>query len=276
VITSVLMAATEITGVAVWPQAGPPPLIAPFTLAKMPDGYQRTAMAFPLIGNARMENTFNRVFVNHRHTATDIVAPKMTPIVAPFSGRLGFKRQTFWIYGNNGYFCLGTHLNDDLPGTKDNSSHWDFMFAPNLRSGQEIRQGQLIGYVGDSGWATGPHLHFELFDRKHRLMNSYYSLKSAYRLQAPVVILSDYPKPPVGQIRIDGMVRGYDPQRAILTLIAVARQVPSGKASAFTSPTYYRFKNVPPGYYPRNRDISVYFRGIANRVGWAEEIKLND
>jgi hypothetical protein len=34
-------------------------------------------------------------------------------------------------------------------------------FAPSIRQGKRVRQGDTIGYVGSTGAATGPHLHYE-------------------------------------------------------------------------------------------------------------------
>ena len=34
-------------------------------------------------------------------------------------------------------------------------------FAPGMRVGRKVEQGDIIGYVGATGWATGPHLHYE-------------------------------------------------------------------------------------------------------------------
>ncbi|MFT7549045.1 MAG: murein DD-endopeptidase MepM/ murein hydrolase activator NlpD, partial [Candidatus Azotimanducaceae bacterium] len=34
-------------------------------------------------------------------------------------------------------------------------------FANGIRAGKSVKQGQIIGYVGSTGWATAPHLHYE-------------------------------------------------------------------------------------------------------------------
>jgi murein DD-endopeptidase MepM/ murein hydrolase activator NlpD len=39
-----------------------------------------------------------------------------------------------------------------------------------VRSGQEVRRGQVIGYVGSTGLSTGPHLHYEMY-RNGRAIN---------------------------------------------------------------------------------------------------------
>ena len=48
---------------------------------------------------------------------------------------------------NNGYYTVYAHMKG---------------FAPNISVGSTVSRGQTIGYVGDTGWATGPHLHYEI------------------------------------------------------------------------------------------------------------------
>lgn len=48
---------------------------------------------------------------------------------------------------NNGYYSVYAHMSG---------------FAPGLSVGSTVSRGQLIGYIGSSGWATGPHLHYEI------------------------------------------------------------------------------------------------------------------
>jgi murein DD-endopeptidase MepM/ murein hydrolase activator NlpD len=224
------------------PGGGPPPRIAPFTRAPLSAANPRVPMVFPVLGNPRVRYDFNQDRGSHRHTGVDIVARKMTPIVAPFTGVLGFKRETFWVYGDNGYFALGTHLNDDLPGTNSNNAGPDYMFAPNLRPGDRVRQGQFIGYIGDSGWATGPHLHFELFDPQGRLLNPSASLRGAYRVKTPTPVLTDNPPPVSGLIRVDGCLRFLNESRSIASVRLVARQKPDRGVQVFTRPQLYQLR----------------------------------
>lgn len=49
---------------------------------------------------------------------------------------------------NNGYYTLYGHMT---------------RFAPGLSVGSTVERGQLIGYVGSTGWSTGPHIHFEVW-----------------------------------------------------------------------------------------------------------------
>jgi murein DD-endopeptidase MepM/ murein hydrolase activator NlpD len=83
------------------------------------------------------------------HNGIDIAAPKYTPIRAASAGKVVTVGDTAVVviiaHGYN-FSTLYGHL-DDL--------HW-----PIVSVGQTVSAGQIIAYVGMTGWTTGPHLHF--------------------------------------------------------------------------------------------------------------------
>jgi murein DD-endopeptidase MepM/ murein hydrolase activator NlpD len=96
---------------------------------------------------------FHPIFKNWRaHTGVDFVAPKGTRVLAAADGTV-ISAGYHGGYGNAVEIRHGgaiTTLYGHLSG-----------FAPGIRSGTRVHQGQPIGYVGATGWATGPHLHYE-------------------------------------------------------------------------------------------------------------------
>jgi murein DD-endopeptidase MepM/ murein hydrolase activator NlpD len=95
------------------------------------------------------------------HPGIDIAAPLYTPIHAAAAGRVtwaGYAApgQRHYSYGlcviiqHNAHFStLYAHLDDQKYGLQ-------------VRVGDIVQQGQVIGYEGLTGWTTGPHLHFEI------------------------------------------------------------------------------------------------------------------
>jgi murein DD-endopeptidase MepM/ murein hydrolase activator NlpD len=97
----------------------------------------------------RMHPILNRI---RAHQGVDYAAPNGTPIKAAGDGKVEFEG---WQGGYGRAIILQhgggiTTLYGHMSG-----------FARGLRVGQRVRQGQVIGYVGHSGAATGPHLHYE-------------------------------------------------------------------------------------------------------------------
>ena len=87
-----------------------------------------------------------------QHTGVDFAAPTGTPIRASADGVVDIAGPSGG-YGNlvvlkhwSGYSTAYGHMS---------------RFAPGMHKGTRVKQGDVIGYVGMTGWATGPHLHYE-------------------------------------------------------------------------------------------------------------------
>ncbi len=87
------------------------------------------------------------------HRGVDFGAPAGTPIMAAGDGVIE-KRERNGTYGN---YIRIRHASDYATAYGHMSR-----FAPEFTIGKRVRQGQIIGYVGATGRATGPHLHFEI------------------------------------------------------------------------------------------------------------------
>lgn len=231
------------------PEWGPPPPVAPYGMRALPAQRIVVPMLFPVIAHCQWRDDYGAPRRGFLHTGIDIRAAKMSPIVAPFPGRIGLKRESFWIYGDSGWAMLGTHLNDDNPGRHDHRASKDFMFAPDLAPGDHVRAGQLVGYVGMSGDATGPHLHFELYapgpgPTMARIRDPFPSLKVSQRISAPVPRLLAG-RPPKGTMRLDGCVRFADAASGKLILILTSKQLPNGRTVRVSHPRYVRLHLAP-------------------------------
>lgn len=90
----------------------------------------------------------------HGHNGIDFHADKGTSVIAAAAGAVVVSRNDGW-NGGYGRYIVITHSN----GTQTLYAH----LSGNVASeGQEVFQGQLIGYSGDTGKSFGPHLHFEI------------------------------------------------------------------------------------------------------------------
>jgi peptidoglycan hydrolase-like protein with peptidoglycan-binding domain len=148
-------------------------------------------LTFPVSGAHWYEDWFWASRSNGLHHAQDLMAAKMTPVVAAATGTVTYVNWsqdpadlnperccTLVIQHDDGWATWYIHLNNDSPGTDDGQA-WGI--APGITVGTRVAAGDLIGWVGDSGNAesTAPHLHFELYDPDGVLVNPYDALLAA-------------------------------------------------------------------------------------------------
>jgi len=113
---------------------------------RMPVEFSRISSRFQL----RRWHPILHKFRSHR--GVDYAAPRGTPVKATgkgkitFVGRKGGLGKAILIKHAGKYTTVYGHLNK---------------YAKGMKRGRNVRQGQIIGYVGSTGLATGPHLHYE-------------------------------------------------------------------------------------------------------------------
>ena len=124
-----------------------------------PDGRSmRKAFLRAPVDFSRISSNFNLkrlhpIFKTVRpHRGVDYAAPAGTPIKAAGDGKVLFRGKKGG-YGNAVILQHGGNITT-LYGHMSR-------FADGARAGVRVRQGQTIGYVGQTGYATGPHLHYE-------------------------------------------------------------------------------------------------------------------
>ncbi|WP_299762941.1 M23 family metallopeptidase [uncultured Dokdonia sp.] len=94
-----------------------------------------------------------------KHWGMDFTAPRGTPVYASGDGKVSRADATASGYGKHirithgyGYESLYAHLN-----------------AYNVKKGQKVKRGDLIGFVGSTGRSEAPHLHYEIFKEGERI-----------------------------------------------------------------------------------------------------------
>ncbi len=103
-------------------------------------------------GNRRFGWDIHPIFGDNRfHAGVDIGAPSGTPVLSIDAGTVAVAA-TNSSYGN---YVVVSHGNGI-------SSLYAHLSSMAVSAGTNVTQGQTVGYVGSTGWSTGPHLHFEI------------------------------------------------------------------------------------------------------------------
>jgi murein DD-endopeptidase MepM/ murein hydrolase activator NlpD len=114
-------------------------LLSPLTYSRVSSGFSSLRL-HPILNTWRA------------HQGIDLAAPTGTPILAVSDATVSF------LGWGNGY---GNEIELRHAGGYETVYGHLSAFARGLKKGAKVRQGEVIGYVGMTGWATGPHLHYE-------------------------------------------------------------------------------------------------------------------
>jgi murein DD-endopeptidase MepM/ murein hydrolase activator NlpD len=111
--------------------------------------YGGGSMRWPVVGGGNYVSQY----YHYGHYGLDIAADYGSPVVAAASGRVYFAG---WKSNGGGWQVWLSHGS----GVYTTYNH---MSGVSVGAGQWVGKGQRVGRIGSSGWATGPHLHFEVW-----------------------------------------------------------------------------------------------------------------
>ena len=126
-----------------------------FVLTKNPDLAANLPTIYPVSANALITRTFGPTpdpFTGRRnlHPGVDFSLPPGSPVVAVGGGTATTGNEPLW-----GNFVRIRH-------TDHAETFYAHLQAVNVSSGSYVERGEVIGWLGQSGATTGPHLHFEM------------------------------------------------------------------------------------------------------------------
>lgn len=122
--------------------------------ASLRKAFLKAPLSFRRISSTFSKGRYHPILkIRRPHNGLDYSAPSGTPVSAAgdgtvvFAGRKGQYGKLVILRHRNGYRTYYGHLSG---------------FARRVRGGVKVEQGDVIGYVGATGLATGPHLHYEM------------------------------------------------------------------------------------------------------------------
>ena len=130
------------------------------------------------VDGARISSSFGMRFhpvlgFSRLHKGIDFAVPSGTPVMAAGSGTVKFQGKSGG-YGNllvighgSGYSTAYGHLS---------------RFAPGVKSGSRVRQGDIVAYSGNTGMSSGPHLHYEVRVKDSQVNPAKLSIASGRKL----------------------------------------------------------------------------------------------
>lgn len=127
------------------------------------------------------------------HPGVDFGAPRGTPIKAPLAGTVRATGNTDAVPGcySWGKWTLVDHSN----GLSTLYAHQDVI---GVSPGQKVKTGEIIGYIGNTGYSTGPHLHFTVYAKAGvsvRKFNEIKTVTSCGPASTPVAATDAYIDP---------------------------------------------------------------------------------